>query len=144
MFHRINDLTMRSRTHTGCFPVCSALAWALLSWAPLSWALLAFAPPACGALAQTPRARAAPAVSARSAPRALRIGTRTLKRCPRVSAYCGHIDRPLDPTGAIPGSISIHFEYYPHSAPGNSAGTLVATEGGPGYVYAVGECRTSG
>ena len=49
-------------------------------------------------------------------------------------AYCGRIDRPLDPTGAIPGSISIHFEYYPHTAPGSSAGTLVATEGGPGYA----------
>ena len=39
----------------------------------------------------------------------------------------------MDPTGALPGRISIYFEYYPHSAAGKSLGTLVATEGGPGY-----------
>ena len=39
----------------------------------------------------------------------------------------------MDPTGAIPGRISIFFEYYPHSGPGKPQGTLVATEGGPGY-----------
>jgi pimeloyl-ACP methyl ester carboxylesterase len=130
---------MTSRTNPRCFHICGALAYvllscALLSWALLSWPLAACAAPARGALAQTARARAAPAVSARSEPRTLRVGTLALQRCPRVSAYCGHIDRPLDPTGAIPGSISIHFEYYPHTAPGDSAGTLVATEGGPGYA----------
>jgi len=65
---------------------------------------------------------------------ALKVGSLTLERCPHVAAYCGRIDRPLDPTGAIAGSISIHFEYYPHTAPGAAAGTLVATEGGPGYA----------
>lgn len=39
----------------------------------------------------------------------------------------------MDPTGAIPGRISVYFEYYPHSGTGESLGTLVATEGGPGY-----------
>ena len=29
--------------------------------------------------------------------------------------------------------IPIYFEYYPHTASGSAAGTLVATEGGPGY-----------
>jgi pimeloyl-ACP methyl ester carboxylesterase len=120
---------MTSRTYPGCFHICRALACALL----------AFAAPACtprawGARAQPARAHAAPSGSALSEPRPLRVGTLALERCPRVFAYCGHIDRPLDPTGAIPGSISIHFEYYPHTAPGPSAGTLVATEGGPGYA----------
>jgi pimeloyl-ACP methyl ester carboxylesterase len=41
--------------------------------------------------------------------------------------------RPLDPAGKIPGTISIYFEYYAHTAPGPSAGTVVATEGGPGF-----------
>ena len=41
--------------------------------------------------------------------------------------------RPLDPTGKVPGTISVYFEYYRHSAPGPSAGTVVVTEGGPGY-----------
>ena len=39
----------------------------------------------------------------------------------------------MDPTGVIPGRLSIYFEYYPHSGAGQSLGTLVATEGGPGY-----------
>ena len=63
----------------------------------------------------------------------LLVGSIGLLPCRSVAAYCGRLDRPLDPTGAIPGRISIYFEYYPHSGPGKAAGTLVATEGGPGY-----------
>ncbi|HEY5264823.1 MAG TPA: alpha/beta fold hydrolase, partial [Steroidobacteraceae bacterium] len=63
----------------------------------------------------------------------LNVGSIDLQPCPSVAAYCGRLDRPLDPTGAIPGRISIYFEYYPHLGPGKSIGTLVATEGGPGY-----------
>jgi pimeloyl-ACP methyl ester carboxylesterase len=68
----------------------------------------------------------------------IRLGSLQLRRCSDVPAYCGSLDRPLDPTGALPGRISIHFEYYPHSGAGHSAAgkaleTLVATEGGPGY-----------
>jgi pimeloyl-ACP methyl ester carboxylesterase len=64
---------------------------------------------------------------------ALLVGSLELRPCPSVPAYCGDLERPLDPTGQLPGRISIHFEYYPHTAAGKSAGTLVATEGGPGY-----------
>jgi len=69
---------------------------------------------------------------------AIQVGSLQLRRCSNVPAYCGSLDRPLDPTGALPGRISIHFEYYPHSGAGHSAAgkaleTLVATEGGPGY-----------
>ncbi|MGO9995608.1 MAG: alpha/beta fold hydrolase [Steroidobacteraceae bacterium] len=60
------------------------------------------------------------------------VGSLLLQACGRA-AYCGHLERPLDPSGIVPGRISIHFEFYPHSGPGDSAGTLVATEGGPGY-----------
>jgi pimeloyl-ACP methyl ester carboxylesterase len=63
----------------------------------------------------------------------LRVGSMELRPCESVHAYCGTLERPLDPTGTIPGRISIYFEYYPHSGPGKPAGTLVATEGGPGY-----------
>jgi pimeloyl-ACP methyl ester carboxylesterase len=38
----------------------------------------------------------------------------------------------LDPLGAVPGKLAIHFEFYPHRGPA-ARGTLVATEGGPGY-----------
>jgi pimeloyl-ACP methyl ester carboxylesterase len=61
------------------------------------------------------------------------VGSIELRPCLSVPGLCGTLDRPLDPTGAIPGRISIHFEYYPHSGPDKPIGTLVATEGGPGY-----------
>jgi pimeloyl-ACP methyl ester carboxylesterase len=61
------------------------------------------------------------------------MGSIELRPCATAPGLCGKLDRPLDPTGGIPGRISIYFEYYPHSAPGNAVGTLVATEGGPGY-----------
>jgi pimeloyl-ACP methyl ester carboxylesterase len=65
--------------------------------------------------------------------RSIVVGSIELRPCPSAPAYCGSLDRPVDPTGAIPGRISIHFEYYPHTGPGKPLGTLVATEGGPGY-----------
>ena len=68
-----------------------------------------------------------------SAQRAIQVGSLELRPCLDAPAYCGNFDRPLDPTGAVPGRISIRFEYYPHSGPDKPLGTLVATEGGPGY-----------
>jgi pimeloyl-ACP methyl ester carboxylesterase len=63
------------------------------------------------------------------------MGELTLSRCNPIPGpvYCGHLDRPLDSDGAVPGHLSIYFELYPHTGPGQAAGTLVATEGGPGY-----------
>ncbi len=63
----------------------------------------------------------------------LRVGGSTLHRCASAAPWCGTLVRPRDPGGAVPGSVGVYFEYYPHSAPGPPAGTLVATEGGPGY-----------
>jgi pimeloyl-ACP methyl ester carboxylesterase len=63
----------------------------------------------------------------------LRVGRLTLHHCKSVAPWCGILVRPLDPNGAIPGALPIYFEYYPHAAAGPAAGTLVATEGGPGY-----------
>ncbi len=62
-----------------------------------------------------------------------RVGSVDLHACGYARAYCGQLRRPLDPTGAIPGDIAIAFEFYPHADSGRSSGTLVATEGGPGY-----------
>jgi pimeloyl-ACP methyl ester carboxylesterase len=67
-----------------------------------------------------------------ASPPFLVVGSMQLRPCGH-SAYCGVLDRPLDPTGAIAGRISIYFEYYPHTGSGKAIGTLVATEGGPGY-----------
>ncbi len=77
-------------------------------------------------------ARASSAVAPAPA-RIKRFGGMTLERCADVPAYCGRIERPLDPSNALDGHISVYFEFYPHTAEGPSAGTLVATEGGPGY-----------
>lgn len=63
----------------------------------------------------------------------LRVGRLTLERCQTPAPWCGRLQRALDPSGAVPGTVPVYFEYYPHSAPGAAAGTLVATEGGPGY-----------
>jgi pimeloyl-ACP methyl ester carboxylesterase len=53
--------------------------------------------------------------------------------CGSPAAACGRLERPLDPSGAIPGTVSIYYEFYRHKGHGKSLGTLVATEGGPGY-----------
>src|SRR5258706_8070126 len=62
-----------------------------------------------------------------------RVGTLDLRPCRDAAEYCGELKRPFDPDDPAFGSINIHFEFYTHSAAGKSAGTLVATEGGPGY-----------
>jgi pimeloyl-ACP methyl ester carboxylesterase len=86
-----------------------------------------------GAPAGAAPAAAAARADASGTPPMLRIGRMKLARCGPEPRYCGRIDRPLDPTGALGGRLSIYFEFYPHTAAGSSAGTLVATEGGPGY-----------
>jgi pimeloyl-ACP methyl ester carboxylesterase len=63
----------------------------------------------------------------------IRRGSLLLEACGDAGAYCGHLDRRLDPTHVLPDRISIYFEFYPHSGATVSRGTLVATEGGPGY-----------
>jgi pimeloyl-ACP methyl ester carboxylesterase len=65
---------------------------------------------------------------------ALVVGSIELEPCRDAPAFCGKLERPLDPTGAVAGRISIHFEYYPHTGREQPLGTLVATEGGPGYA----------
>ena len=71
-----------------------------------------------------------PAVAAagQTGPDALKVGAVVLHRCDTGAPWCGYLTRPL---GA--GTISIYFEFYPHTGEGKATGTLVATEGGPGY-----------
>ena len=63
----------------------------------------------------------------------LRVGNLTLQRCAAPEAWCGTLERPLDPNHAVPGVVPVHFEYYRHLDAGPATGTLVATEGGPGF-----------
>lgn len=75
----------------------------------------------------------APAEAAAAA-KTLKVGTLTLQPCVGGSAWCGTLDRPIDPAGEVPGTIAIAFEYHPRSNTAKpSLGTIVATEGGPGY-----------
>ena len=68
-------------------------------------------------------------------PNTITVGQLTLTFCNTdYTGYCGAIVRPLDPSGVVPGSLSIGFEFYPRtdtSRPG--LGTIVPQEGGPGY-----------
>jgi pimeloyl-ACP methyl ester carboxylesterase len=80
------------------------------------------------------KSRTSPYALSAGAPAQIRVGSLTLARCPTIPAYCGSLERPLDPAGLVPGTIAIGFEFYPHldsSQP--SGGTIVAVEGGPGY-----------
>jgi len=63
----------------------------------------------------------------------LTVGQLSLHRCASAAPWCGTLERPLAPAGAVPGTVPVYFEYYPHSAAAPATGTLVATEGGPGY-----------
>jgi pimeloyl-ACP methyl ester carboxylesterase len=64
----------------------------------------------------------------------MQVGSMHLHRCKEAPAYCGILSRPLDPTGAVLGSIDIGFQFYPHlDSTAAPLETIVATEGGPGY-----------
>jgi pimeloyl-ACP methyl ester carboxylesterase len=71
--------------------------------------------------------------AATHAPATIQLGAYTLYHCSDVDAYCGEFDRALDPSGEVPGRISIHIEFYPHTGAHAIGPTLVAAEGGPGY-----------
>lgn len=79
-----------------------------------------------------PGVHAAGAVAGTAA--SLRVGSVTLRRCVASEAWCGTLERALDPSGAVPGTIPVHFEFYRHLDSGPASGTLVATEGGPGFA----------
>ena len=68
-------------------------------------------------------------------PKTMTVGSLTLTHCiPQYDGYCGSITQPLDRTGGLAGTITVGFEFYPHtdsSVP--SAGTIIAQEGGPGF-----------
>ncbi len=71
----------------------------------------------------------------RRRPPTITVGDLTLTFCNSdYTGYCGSITRLIDPTGIIPGTVTVGFEFYPHtdtSRPG--LGTILPQEGGPGY-----------
>jgi pimeloyl-ACP methyl ester carboxylesterase len=52
--------------------------------------------------------------------------------CGKTRIICGHIMRPLDPSGHIAGEIPIVYALYSHWGGGPRKGVIVAQEGGPG------------
>jgi len=72
---------------------------------------------------------------AAAAPEFITVGKLTLKLCnTEYIGYCGSIERPLDPSGGVSGSLTIGFEYYPRTDPSQQRlGTILPQEGGPGY-----------
>ena len=64
-----------------------------------------------------------------------RVGTLILTRCDVLPhAWCGHLDRPWDPTGSVKGDIRDGFAFLPASDQKDPVlGTVVPQEGGPGY-----------
>src|SRR3977135_1909982 len=48
----------------------------------------------------------------------LTVGQLRLRHCETAAPWCGRIVRALDTSGEVPGTISLYFEYYPHSASG--------------------------
>jgi pimeloyl-ACP methyl ester carboxylesterase len=73
--------------------------------------------------------------AAAGAPSTITVGTLTLSLCnTQYTGYCGAIERPLDPSGAVAGKITVGFEYYPRRDQAlASLGTILPQEGGPGY-----------
>ena len=96
----------------------------------LAGALLA---QAAACLAVAPDIAAAASAPTAAGPATLSVGRLTLKRCAPAGEWCTSLERPLDPHGAVSGTIPVYFEFYPHRGPGPTAGTLVGAEGGPGY-----------
>jgi pimeloyl-ACP methyl ester carboxylesterase len=70
-----------------------------------------------------------------AAPPTVKVGELTLAYCNSdYDGYCGAIQRPLDPSGRVSGSITIGFEFYPHTDRAHpTLGTILPQEGGPGY-----------
>jgi pimeloyl-ACP methyl ester carboxylesterase len=124
-------------------PAIAAAVAVLVASAPASGAGVAAgsrlrAPVPAGAARAQTRAGilTATSLSASAAPRVpLHVGRLTLTPCAVVAgAYCGSITRPWDPTGAVPGTLSVGFAFRPATDAAEPAlGTLVPHEGGPGY-----------
>jgi pimeloyl-ACP methyl ester carboxylesterase len=88
-------------------------------------------PAAAGVRSSAPESGSQGSMSAKEA--SLRVGSMLLHRCETPAPWCGTLDRPLDPDGRVAERIEVYFEFYPHTGAGPARGTLVATEGGPGY-----------
>src|SRR5882672_10964360 len=58
------------------------------------------------------------------------LATTQLQPCGK-NLTCGHVLVPLDPSGQLPGQVSLYVERYAQT-PNASGGTVIALAGGPG------------
>jgi pimeloyl-ACP methyl ester carboxylesterase len=82
-----------------------------------------------------PAARGSMSGEAPAAPASITVGKLTLTLCDTGdTGYCGTIQRPLDPGGAVAGTLTVGFEFYPRTDSKHARlGTILPQEGGPGY-----------
>lgn len=98
------------------------------------WAGLLLCGVMAGPVLARPAAKPIEPPLAQTRPNAAPIAVGSLPLLPCGPAWCGHLTRPFDPAGELPGSIDIAFEFYPQTDAGRTnAGAIVAVEGGPGY-----------
>ena len=91
---------------------------------------------AAGALPAAMAARDPVAAATMGATRApIDVGSVRLAPCPDGSGfYCGTLQRALDPSGVVAGSVDVAYRWLPRSSQSEPArGTLIGIEGGPGY-----------
>ncbi|MGE3812002.1 MAG: alpha/beta fold hydrolase [Candidatus Nanopelagicales bacterium] len=111
-------------------PALILAAAATATAAALLVSLPAAAAPASPTAPRGPAASPVPSAS----PATLAVGRLVLEACDVLDgAYCGSLERPLDPTGAVAGRVTIGFALLP-SARGLAPRTMSAHEGGPGYA----------
>jgi len=73
--------------------------------------------------------------TANAAPSTIKVGQFTLLLCnSQYTGYCGALELPIDPKGAVKGTVTVGFEYYPRRDTAHaSQGVILPQEGGPGY-----------
>lgn len=120
--------------HRSGFPV-PGIADPMRSILFTSWLLVLLPAWSLGAPPQITRHKIHSRIQQESAAGTLQVGLLTLRSCLNHQAYCGSMERALDPSGKVAGNIKISFEFYPHTDNAQPPlEPIVATEGGPGYA----------
>src|SRR5450432_245212 len=141
---RISPFPARAGLAAGAITVSvlisgQALAGAAVPGAAAATPGVAAATPGAAAVpwaAATPGAAAATTRAGHRHP--IRVGSVTVPPCRGIRlAWCTRINVPLDYLNPAAGHIKLGFQWYPATggptAGGHAAGTILATEGGPGF-----------
>ncbi|HEY1330424.1 MAG TPA: alpha/beta fold hydrolase [Actinomycetota bacterium] len=95
--------------------------------------LVAVVAASCTSAGPPPKAAASPVASS-SVPAGAASPLRRVPCRDYPSAKCGFVTVPLDRSNAVPGTVQVFFELFPHTDASQPAlEPIVAAEGGPGY-----------